>query len=143
MTFLHDATAKDRTSGTDVREPRELGVSGGIFDLADAIEELRKEPAWGQGDRNAVTLVHEGSLRVVLAALKPGARIGNEDTDGRLTLHVLSGEVRVVAEADVVILGPGRLISLQRDTGWAAEARAESFLLLTISFTGADRTDRR
>jgi quercetin dioxygenase-like cupin family protein len=138
---MQDTGARDRTSGTDVREPRELGVTGGLFDLADAIEELRKEPAWASGDRNAVTLVHEGPLRVVLAALKLGARIGNRDTDGRLTLHVLSGEVRVVAGSEDVVLGTGRLISLQRDTGWAAEALAESYLLLTISFTGTDHAE--
>ena len=140
MLKAHDTPTKDQTSGTDVREPRELGAAGGIFDLADAMDQLRKEPAWTSGDRNSVTLVHEASLRVVLTALKPGARIGNRDTDGRLTLHVLSGELRVVAGADDVTLGAARLISLERDTSWAAEALSEVFVLLTASWPEGGRS---
>jgi quercetin dioxygenase-like cupin family protein len=124
----------EQTSGTPVREPRDLTAGGGVFDLADAMEELKKEPQWEDGDRNAVTLVHEGSLRVVLTGLRPGARIGDDDTNGRQTLHVLSGEVEITHDAGTSVVGAGYLATLGKGTPWAAVARGESFLLLTIAW---------
>ena len=62
-------------SGTAGREPRVRDATVLAFDLRQELAQLRAEPAWLVGGRNAVTLLKGPRLRVVLQALHAGSRL--------------------------------------------------------------------
>jgi quercetin dioxygenase-like cupin family protein len=113
--------------GDDVRSARP--AAGGLvqFRFETELERLRQEPAWRAGSRNAITLVKERGLRVVLALLHAGTRLDPHHAPGPLTLQVLSGRVR---------LGPGVLVALESALEHDVEAVEESALLLTLPAAG-------
>lgn len=63
--------------------------------------------------------------------LRPG-RLDPHRAPGPLTLHVLSGRVRLRAAAREAALGPGALVALERAVEHDVEALEESALLLTL-----------
>jgi quercetin dioxygenase-like cupin family protein len=60
------------------------------FDLTAELERLKDEATWSTG-QNARTLIKYDNLRVVLTALKAGATMPDHQTDGRVSMQVLSG----------------------------------------------------
>jgi quercetin dioxygenase-like cupin family protein len=124
----------EHTSGSDDREPRELIAPVVVVGIASELERLRDEPAYRAGDRNAVTLAKEPDLRVVLAALRPGARIGEEMAHGRLTVEIVEGAVEVSRDGEGMELVAGELAVLDSGRAWSIEAREESAALLTMTW---------
>ena len=75
-------------------------------------------------------------LRVVLMALKAGARIPEHKANGRISVQVLSGHVRLNAAGCTSDLRPGSLLALDERTPHDVEALDESAVLLTIAWPG-------
>jgi quercetin dioxygenase-like cupin family protein len=105
------------------------------FDLAAEVERLHGETTWDSG-QNARTLVKYDDLRVVLMALKTGARIPAHTAKGNISVQVLSGHIRLNASGRVFDLRPGNLLALGYETPHDLEALEESAVLLTIAWTG-------
>ena len=105
------------------------------FDLAGELEQLRREPEWSSG-QNAKTLVKHDDLRVVLIALRAGARIPDHRTDGRISIHTVRGLVRVRAQDQVRDLPVGTLLALDQALAHDVEALEDSAILLTIAWPG-------
>lgn len=125
------------TTGTSERLPQHLAGAVLAFDLAREAAQLRTERAWAQGDRNAKTLVKEASFRVVLIALRTGARLSDHAAAGRLSLQTLAGRLRVHAGGETLDVSAGGLVTLERDLPHEVEAVDESTVLLTIAWEGA------
>ena len=104
----------------------------GQFRIEDEVTRLKRETAWQSGTRNAITLVKHGPLRVVLTVLRPGAHVEEHHAVGPLTLHVLSGGVRVRTRGRVMEMGPSTLLALEAGVGHAVEAVEESAFLLSL-----------
>lgn len=66
------------------------------FDLPAAIHRLHAETTWSTG-HNARTLIKYDDFRVVLTALQASARVPTHKTEGRISIHMLSGHVQVKA----------------------------------------------
>lgn len=105
------------------------------FDLAAEVNRLRGETTWSTG-RNARTLVKYDDLRVVLTALQANVRIGAHKSDGRVSVHLVSGHLRLNAAGRMFDLRPGSLVALDRGTTHDIEALEESAFLLTIAWPG-------
>lgn len=101
------------------------------FDLSADVDRLRDEPVTGSG-RQARTLAKYGGLRVVLMTLRSSAQIAEHQTAGAISVHVLSGHVRVHALGRTFDLTAGRLLSLAPEVRHSLEAVSESALLVTI-----------
>jgi quercetin dioxygenase-like cupin family protein len=110
------------------------------FDLPAELEQLQAESTWELSDRNAITLVKEGDLRLTLTRLKSGARMDEHRTDGFSCLQVLEGAVRVVVNGDAQELGIGEVIVMGRDVPHEVTALEDSAFLLTIALPGAAPT---
>jgi quercetin dioxygenase-like cupin family protein len=111
------------------------------FDLAAEVDRLHLESTWHTG-RNARTLVKYDDLRVVLTAIRSGIRIPEHKTDGRVSIHLLSGHVRLNAVGRAFDLRPGSLVALDQGAPHDLEALDDSTLLLTIAWPGRpDRAD--
>ena len=107
------------------------------FDLAAEIHRLKAEKTWSQG-QNARTLVKYDDLRVVLTVLQLKARLPEHKTEGRISIHVLSGHIQVKASGRTFNLRSGGLLALDRAMSHEVEALDESAFLLTIAWPGRE-----
>ena len=103
------------------------------FDLMAEIDCLHDETTWNTG-HNARTLIKYDDFRVVLIALKVGARIPEHTANGRISLHALSGHTRLNASGRTFDLRAGSLVALDSDVPHDLEALQESAILLTIAW---------
>jgi quercetin dioxygenase-like cupin family protein len=119
------------------RRPHTSSMSSPLleFDLTSEVDRLHGESTWNTG-QNARTLIKYDDLRIVLIALKGGARIPEHKTNGRISVQVLSGHVRLNASGRAFNLFPGSVLSLEECAPHDLEALEESALLLTIAWPG-------
>ncbi|HVZ22713.1 MAG TPA: AraC family ligand binding domain-containing protein [Vicinamibacterales bacterium] len=115
--------------------PQAMAAAYLEFDLAREIEELHREPDWATG-HNAKTLVKYDDLRIVLTALRAHTRMPDHQTDGRIAIQAVQGQIQVRAEGRTFDLPAGRLLTLDRGVVHAVEALADSAFLLTIAWPG-------
>ena len=128
-------SATERTVNEPQREsPTDrLARTTASFNLAGELENLRAEPAWQSGDRNARTLSKKPRLTVVLMALKIGACLEKHEAPGPISIHALAGRVRVHLASETVELAPGEILTVDGGLTHDVEALAESAILLTIA----------
>jgi len=105
------------------------------FDLPAEIDRLRAEKTWTTG-QNARTLLKYDDFRVVLTALQAKARMPEHKTEGRISVHVLSGHIHLRAAGRTFSLRPGGLLALDHGVPHSVEALEESAFLLTIAWPG-------
>ena len=105
------------------------------FDLPAEIRRLQAEATWATG-QNARTLIKYDDFRVVLIALTAKARLQEHKTEGRISVHVLSGHIQLRASGRTFNLRAGGLLALDRSLPHDVEALEESALLLTIAWPG-------
>ncbi len=107
-----------------------------LYRLGELVERLKDEPAWRAGSRNAITMVMQPALRVVLTALKKGTRVQEHHTSAPLTLQVVSGAIRLQAAGQTVEMQAGALVVLESAIAHEVEALDESVFLLTLAQPG-------
>jgi len=119
------------------RRPRAAPVERACleFDLGSEVDRLRHETTWLTG-RSAKTLLKHDDLRVVLTVLQARTRIAEDTTAGRISIHLLSGHIRLNASGRVFDLRPGSLVALDQGTAHDMEALEESAFLITIAWPG-------
>ena len=103
------------------------------FDLEAEVHRLKAETTWSTG-HNARTLAKYDDLRVVLMALQQGARVAEHQTEGRVSVHVISGHVHVRASGRTFNLRTGGLLALDPAIRHDVAAIEESAILLTIAW---------
>ena len=103
------------------------------FDLLAEFHRLKSESAWSKG-QNARTLIKYDDLRVVLMALPAKAQIPEHQTDGRLSIQVLSGHIQIRAAGRTFNLHSGGLLTFDHGIRHDVMALEESALLLTIAW---------
>jgi quercetin dioxygenase-like cupin family protein len=105
------------------------------FDLTAEVTRLHGEATWKTG-KNAKTLMKYDDLRVVLTTLQAAARIPEHKTDGRISVHMLSGHIRLNAAGRAFDLRRGSLVAFDQGIVHDIEALEESAFLLTIAWPG-------
>ena len=83
-----------------------------------------------------MTLVKYSDLRIVYIVMKPAARMEEHHAGARISVHTLSGRVRLRLGERTVDLPAGNLLALEKDVPHDLEAIEESTVLLTISWHG-------
>ncbi len=137
--FLRDVTAtfhelrdlRRQVAGRP-RDRHELAGPLLSTDLGAALARLRDEPTWRTSSRNAVTLVKNGALRVVLVALHAGATMEPHSAPGPVTVQVVSGRLRFGAAGTDTVVTAGQLLALEPALLHDVTAVEESALLLTV-----------
>ena len=110
------------------------------FDLAAEVEQLHREETWKRG-RNTRTLMKYDDLRVVLTALQSGKCVPVHKTDSRVSVHMLSGHIRLSAFGRTFDMLPGSLLALDPEAPHDIEALVDSAYLLTIAWPGRHRAN--
>jgi quercetin dioxygenase-like cupin family protein len=133
----HEAGAK-RTAQTiqhdEERPAMHLADSIRALDLPTELAQLRAEEPWQRSGRHSRTLIKDADLRVVLLALRAGARLEEHHAPGRITIHTLDGHLRVSVGGQVRDLAAGQLMTIGPAIQHAVEAVDESAFLLTIAW---------
>jgi quercetin dioxygenase-like cupin family protein len=83
-----------------------------------------------------VTLVKYPDLRIVYILMRSGARMQEHHAGATISVHTLSGHVRLHLAEGTVDLPAGQLLALERDVPHDVEAVEESAVLLTIAWHG-------
>ncbi len=130
-----------QTSGSAQRPAHQIDAVVTDVDLNAAVDALRLEPAWLQGDRNARTFFKESDLRVILTVMKAGAVLREHRVPGAATVQMLSGRIGVGLAGQVLELTAGRLLILEPNVTHNVEAREDSAFLITIAWEGGLRGD--
>jgi quercetin dioxygenase-like cupin family protein len=107
---------------------------GVVFSVGSIHQDLVREEAYARKGHTARTLVREPGLRVVLFAMKAGARIAEHSVDEAATVHVLSGQLRLRLPSGAVELGADQLLLLERAVPHDVEALADARFLLTLGW---------
>jgi quercetin dioxygenase-like cupin family protein len=126
-----DSSASSRTT----REPHALAGMALTFDLAAEAEALTREPTWQAHGHNAKTLVKHPDFRVVLIALRAGARMQEHKTDQCVTIHTLAGCLRLQLPGHTLDLPMGALLALEQTVLHDVEAVADSVFLLSLGWS--------
>ena len=102
--------------------------------LSDELSKLRTREA----DVSSNTLLKTDTLRIVLIALRAGAKLHRHHADGRLSLQVLEGKVDFSAQNEQYQLTAGTLIGLDAKVLHEVIAQTDAVLLLTIAWPYVD-----
>ena len=128
--------AKGSTAGTrPAREPHALDGTALTFDLAAEAEGLMAESTWAAHGHNAKTLVKHPDFRVVMIALRTGARMQEHKADQCVTIHSLTGCLRLHLPRNTVDLPAGALLALEQTVLHDVEALADSVFLLSLGWS--------
>ena len=103
------------------------------IDLPKFMEQIKTEPAWLNGPRNAITVFKSDRLRFVLIALHAGAEMPTHMADGMISVQVLEGSLRFGTDAETVQLAQGQLVVLHERIPHSVLALEESLFLLTLA----------
>ena len=123
-------TALERSSpGTE----RSMDQPVMTFDLSAILADLKREPTWRTARRNAVTLLKQPGLRVVLIALRGGSEIASHQTDSPITIQALEGRIVVRTDTAELVLTAGHLLTLHPGLKHSVGAHDDSACLLTLA----------
>jgi hypothetical protein len=105
------------------------------FRLEDELAALRREPGYREHGRAARTLAKYSETRLVLEAMRAGARFSPNGPSEQMTLHCLTGHVRVhLPDFHTLDVTGGGLCTLDRYMAVEVEAVEESGCLLTVAW---------
>jgi quercetin dioxygenase-like cupin family protein len=107
------------------------------FDLAAAAARLRHEAQPGKPGHRQLSLYKAGPTSVSLFLFDPGAGLPPHRTKGIVSIHVLKGRLRVVAEGQTHDLRAGHLLVMAAAVQHDVSAQDETEMLLTVSLDPA------
>jgi len=106
------------------------------FDLTCELDQLHRDESWLQATgRSSKTLVKYPDLRIVLIAMKANTRMHEHTASARISVHTLSGHIRLHLPQQAVDLPAGHLLALDESLPHDVEAVEESAFLLTLSWS--------
>ena len=102
------------------------------FDIPNEVRNMKNGEQWNGSHRGAKTLVKNDALRIVLVALAKGMRLDEHKAEGAITVSVVTGSVRFIANGEDTVLSTGALLTLAGEIPHAVEALEESALVVTV-----------
>jgi quercetin dioxygenase-like cupin family protein len=103
------------------------------INVPDFLSKIKNEPAWGNSDRNAMTVYKTEGMRIVLIALHQNAVMEKHSANGIVSVQVLNGEISFTTEEATYNLTKGQMIALHRNVDHSLTAVKESVFLLTVA----------
>jgi quercetin dioxygenase-like cupin family protein len=110
------------------------------FNLAEEDKKLRQDESWTEAaGRSSKTLVKYPDLRIVLIAMKANTRMHEHTAAARISVHTLSGHIRLHLAEKSLDLPAGHLLALDECLTHDVEALEDSAFLLTLSWPSAGK----
>lgn len=104
-----------------------------LMDLNHYKQQLKKEQAWQNSDRNSITLFKNEGMRVVLIALHKSAELKTHTAPGIISVQVLEGRIAFRIENREEDLDTGQMLTLHAGIPHSVLAQEESVFLLTMA----------
>ncbi len=105
------------------------------FDLDDIVNRLKGEGDWASDKHNAMTLMKNEMMRIVVMVLHQGNEIKMHKAESPISLFVVEGLLRFKLENESFDLKTGGLLTLHKDILHGLEALEETTVLLTMAHT--------
>jgi quercetin dioxygenase-like cupin family protein len=131
MSEKYNEATRNRPEGTRTLDAPILRIN-----LPDYVRQIKREVAWQDNDRNAITLLHNDSMRLVLVALKAGAEMTRHAVEAAISIHTLSGRLWVESDAQSFSVDAEEIATLQPGLQHYVFAEEESVFLLTLAGKG-------
>lgn len=125
---------RSRVDTEPIRQSHVLAAPLLCFDFAAEVEQLQAERPYREHDRNAKTLVKSDAFRLVLVALKAGARFDEDDPRGYVSLLVRQGHVSLHVGDESTEVGTGQIAAVGAGHPWWAVAAEDSIVVLHFSW---------
>lgn len=122
------------------RAPEPTGSPFLSFELKGELHKLRVEEHPWQAGRNAKILVKYPDFRILLVGLRAGTHLAEHRAAGSISVQTITGHVIIRVAGRVFDLPEGELLALEREVPHDVEALAESAILVTIAWPGAERS---
>jgi quercetin dioxygenase-like cupin family protein len=106
------------------------------FDLVEEIQHLQARKPWPKKVTSNLLLKSE-DLRILLIGMEAGARLEEHHNDGRISIHVLEGAVKMRVHEQSHQFSAGQILALDRSIPHDVEAIEDSVLLVTIAWPSA------
>ena len=103
------------------------------FDLNSEVEALESRKPWAQGMTSKL-LLKTDDLRVLIIAMESGAKMKEHHSDGRISIHVARGAIRVRVEGKIEELTSQQLLVIDKSIKHDVEAVETSVFVLTIAW---------
>lgn len=103
------------------------------FDLVEEIQHLHARKPWPKKVTSNLLLKSE-DLRILLIGMEAGARLEEHHNDGRISIHVLEGAVKMRVQQQLQKYSAGQILALDRSVPHEVEAIEDSVLLVTIAW---------
>ena len=103
-----------------------------IFDLPYLMEKIVTEDSWQKNKRNAITLLKNENMRLVLIDLSSGEEINFRQSDNLISLQLMKGEVEFNTENKIAMLKQGQLLTHHENMQHSLVAIGETIFLLTV-----------
>ena len=105
------------------------------IDIKRELQQLRQEDCWQrETGRSSKTLAKYPDLRIILILMKGGTRMRQHRAEGRVSIQLLEGQVRIHLADRKVNMSLGQLLVLDCGVLHDVETLEESALLLTVSW---------
>jgi len=105
----------------------------GQFDLAQEMMDFERKKPWQDG-HTAKTLFKKTDFRMVLIAMEKGSILKEHHADGTISVQVLKGSIRFIAQGETRTLRENSVVTLGAGIKHQVEALADAAFLLTISW---------
>ncbi len=121
--------------GGKMRVRQQLAAPALKICLPTAIKQQRKDDAWLRSSgRTATTLAKYPDLRIVLVSMAAKAKMQEHKAAGRVSIHTLSGCIRLRLLDQTVDVPAGHLLTLDCCVPHDVEALKQSTFLVTIAW---------
>jgi quercetin dioxygenase-like cupin family protein len=101
--------------------------------LGNAVKKLQSDPAWEHG-RSSRTLAKYPDFRAVLVTMKAETTMEEHNTEGSISVHTLTGRVRLKVGNQQVEIPADHVVMLNSDLPHSVHALVDSSFLLTIAW---------
>ena len=101
-------------------------------DISSFIRQIKKEKAWDENDRNAITVFKSDKLRIVIVGLRKKAEMTTERPENIFSLQVLNGKIKVHTSETTIEIGKEKLFVLHANIPYKIVAVKKSVFLLTV-----------
>lgn len=135
MSEREDGDRLDGTVGSRMPRDRVLAAPVLRFDLGAELALLRGERSFSDGKPTGKTLLKEPDLRIVLMALREGARLEEHHASGPISVQVIEGSIAMEIAGERIALKMGEILALEPDIRHDVEATSDAVFLLTIGKT--------
>ena len=128
MPEKHNESTLNRPEGNRLLDAPMLRIN-----LPEYVWQIKSEVAWQNSDRNAITVLHNEFMRIVLVALKEGAEMTRLQVDGAISIQLMNGRLWVESEPHSFSIDEGEILTLRPGISHYIYAEQESVFIMTLA----------